>query len=480
MAAVQFLLNGKPFSENDAPPSMTVLDWLRTRARLTGTKEGCAEGDCGACTIVLGRRVDGSLRLEAVNSCMMMLPQIDNCAVLTVEGLAAADGALHPVQQALVDTDATQCGFCTPGFVMAMFAFHHGGEPADNALVHEALAGNLCRCTGYRPIAAACRRIAHGPADRFVAELPALADALSALPVCADYHSGAQTCVVPRSLAALFAAMAQVPDAILLAGGTDLGLRVSKDREALPVVISLEAVDELRRITTQADAIEIGGAVTYTDALPQLDRHFPSFGALVRRIGSRQIRNLGTIAGNLATASSIGDTIPCLIALDATLTLASRAGERVLPVESFITGYRKSALAAGEVIAAIRIPLLAAGQDFAAYKVCKRFDQDISTVVAAFRLERRGGKVAELRAAYGGLAGRATSRRSPTTAAAPHIAAARRRGCCAASSSKRLWRSRCGWTRYERSRGTNSRRGPRCGGPRQRRRPRHRCGALPR
>jgi xanthine dehydrogenase small subunit len=407
MTAVRFLLNGTPCSEDSVPPSMTVLDWLRTRAQLTGTKEGCAEGDCGACTIVLGRRVDGSLQFQAVNSCLMMLPQIDNCAVLTVEGLAGPDGALHPVQQALVDADATQCGFCTPGFVMAMFAFHHGGEPADTAIVHEALAGNLCRCTGYRPIAAACRRIARGPTDRFVAELPALADALSALPVCADYHSGAQTFLLPRSLAALFAAMAQLPDAILLAGGTDLGLRVSKDREALPVVISLEAVDELRRITTAADAIEIGGAVTYTDALPHLDRHFPSFGGLVRRIGSRQIRNLGTIAGNLATASPIGDTIPCLIALDAAVTLASRAGERVLPVESFITGYRKNALAAGEVIAAIRIPLLAAGQDFAAYKVCKRFDQDISTVVAAFRLERRGGKVAALRAAYGGLAARA-------------------------------------------------------------------------
>ncbi len=371
MTAVRFLLNGKPCSEDGAPPSMTVLDWLRTRAHLTGTKEGCAEGDCGACTIVLGRRVDGSLQFQGVNSCLMMLPQIDNCAVLTVEGLAAPDGALHPVQQALVDTDATQCGFCTPGFVMAMFAFHHGGEPADTAIVHEALAGNLCRCTGYRPIVAACRRIAHGPADRFVAELPALADALSALPACANYRHGAQTFLMPRSLDALFAAMAQVPDAILLAGGTDLGLRVSKDREALPAVISVEAVEELRGIKTGADTIEIGGAVTYTDALPHLDRHFPSFGTLVRRIGSRQIRNLGTIAGNLATASPIGDTIPCLIALDATVTLASRAGERALPVES------------------------------------KRFDQDISTVVAAFRLERRGGKVAELRAAYGGMAARA-------------------------------------------------------------------------
>jgi xanthine dehydrogenase small subunit len=407
MTAVQFLLNGKPCSENSAPPSMTVLDWLRARAHLTGTKEGCAEGDCGACTIVLGQQGNGAVRYQAVNSCLMMLPQIDNCALLTVEGLAAPDGALHPVQQALVDAHATQCGFCTPGFVMAMFAFHHGGEPADDALIHESLAGNLCRCTGYRSIVEACRRVAHGPTDRFVAEAAATAAALAALPACTDYCHDAQTFLMPRSLAALFAAMAQHPDAILLGGGTDLGLRVSKDREALPAVIALGAVEELRRIATGADAIEIGGAVTYTEALPHFDRHFPAFGALVRRIGSRQIRNLGTIAGNLATASPIGDTIPCLIALDATVMLASRDGTRVLPVEAFITGYRKTALAAGEVIAAIRIPLLAAGRDFAAYKVCKRFDQDISTVIAAFVLAREGAKVAELRAAYGGMAARA-------------------------------------------------------------------------
>jgi xanthine dehydrogenase small subunit len=407
MTAVRFLLNGTPWSEGGAPPTMTVLDWLRTRARLTGTKEGCAEGDCGACTIVLGRPVDQSLQFQAVNSCLMMLPQIDNCAVLTVEGLAAPDGALHPVQQAMIDTDATQCGFCTPGFVMAMFAFHHGGEGADSAIMHEALAGNLCRCTGYRSIVEACRRVASGPTDRFVADAPALVKTLSALPPCADYRHGAQTFLAPCSLDALFAAMAASPDAILLAGGTDLGLRVSKDREPLPAVISLAAVAELCRISTAAGALEVGGAVTYTEALPHIDRHFPSFGALVRRIGSRQIRNLGTIGGNLVTASPIGDTIPCLMALDATVTLASRGGERTLPVESFITGYRKTALAAGEVIAAIRIPFLAAGADFSVYKLSKRFDQDISTVICAFRLERHGGKARELRAAYGGMAARA-------------------------------------------------------------------------
>ena len=406
MTELRFLLNGKECSETSAPPTMTVLDWLRTRADLTGTKEGCAEGDCGACTIVLGREFDGSLQYRAANSCLMMLPQIDNCAVLTVEGLAEPGGALHPVQQAMVDTDATQCGFCTPGFVMAMFAFHHGGEPAEDAVIHEALAGNLCRCTGYRSIVDACRRIARGPADRFAGETAATAAALAGLPPCTDYRTGSQAFLIPRSLDALFAAMEQFPDALLLAGGTDLGLRVSKDRELLPAVISTEAVQELRQIKPGDGALELGGAVTYTEALPHLDKHFPSFGALVRRIGSRQIRNLGTIAGNLATASPIGDAIPCLIALDATVTLASRAGERVLPVETFITGYRKTALAAGEVIATIRIPLLAPGQAYAVYKLSKRFDQDISTVIAAFRLVRQGGQVRELRAAYGGMAAR--------------------------------------------------------------------------
>jgi xanthine dehydrogenase small subunit len=407
MTAVQFLLNGQPCGEDSAPPTMTVLDWLRGRARLTGTKEGCAEGDCGACTIVLGRELDGSLQYQAVNSCLMMLPQIGNCNVLTVEGLAGPDGSLHPVQQAMVDTDATQCGFCTPGFVMAMFAFHHGGEGADDGVIHEALAGNLCRCTGYRSIVEACRRVAHGPADRFIAEKAVAADALAAMPACTDYRAGGGVFARPRSLPELFAALARLPDALLLAGGTDLGLRASKDREAMPAVIAVDAIKELQRIAALPDALEFGGAVTYTQALPHIDRHFPSFGALVRRIGSRQIRNLGTIAGNLATASPIGDTIPCLIALGSTVTLISRAGGRVMPVDSFITGYRATALFPGEVIAAIHIPFLPAGADFSAYKLSKRFDQDIATVIAAFRLELRDGKVRQLRAAYGGMAARA-------------------------------------------------------------------------
>jgi xanthine dehydrogenase small subunit len=407
MPEIRFLLNGEPRAEAAVSPTMTALDWLRLNARLTGTKEGCAEGDCGACTIVLGREVGGKLQYQAVNSCLMMLPQLAGCAVLTVDGLAAGDGALHPVQQALVDTDATQCGFCTPGFAMAMFAFHHGGEGAEDALIHEALAGNLCRCTGYRSIVDACRRVASGPGDRFASGASATLDALQKLPACTEYRGNGQIFLSPRSLADLHAARSAHPDALLLAGGTDLGLRVSKDRETFPVVISTTEVPELQRIATDAQALMIGGAVTYSQALPDLDRHFPAFGALVRRIGSRQIRNLGTIAGNLATASPIGDTLPCLIALDAAVTLVSPGGDRTMPVEAFITGYRKTALAPGEVIAAIRIPLLAPDRTFAAYKLSKRFDQDISTVVAAFRLALTDDRVREVRAVYGGMAPRA-------------------------------------------------------------------------
>jgi xanthine dehydrogenase small subunit len=403
MSVLRFLLNGKLRVESGVAPSMTVLDWLRNVARLTGTKEGCAEGDCGTCTIVLGRPRNGSLRYEAVNSCLMMVPQLDGAAVLTVEGLAAG-GALHPVQQAMVDADATQCGFCTPGFVMSMFAFRHTGEPVNDANIHDALAGNLCRCTGYRAIADACRRVVGTPADGFASAADATAHQLRQLAPCTDYRARDQIFLAPRTLGELLEAAEQYPQALLLGGGTDLGLRVSKDREVLPVVISTAGVKELQRVRKTADAIELGGAVTYSAALPYLDIHFPAFAALVRRLGSRQIRNLGTLAGNLATASPIGDTIPCLMALGAEVVLAWRSSTRMVPVASFITGYRETALTPGEVITAIRIPFVAPGQRFAAYKVCKRFDQDISTVVAAFCLTQQDGRVRELRAVYGGMA----------------------------------------------------------------------------
>jgi xanthine dehydrogenase small subunit len=403
-APVRFLLNGAPHAESGVAPTMTVLDYLRTVRHLTGTKEGCAEGDCGACTILLGRRVDGKLRYDAVNSCLMMVPQLDGAAVVTVEGLAAPDGPLHPVQQAMVETDGTQCGFCTPGFVMAMAAFRLGGEPATDTLIHEALAGNLCRCTGYRPIVDAMKRAAGGPPDRIAAAAPATDKALAALPACETYAQGEQVFLAPRSLHALAEARAAHPAAALLAGGTDLGLKVSKDREKLPLVISTAFVPELRRIAAGRDVVELGAAVTYSAALATIDAAFPAMAAMMRRLGSRQIRNLGTFGGNLGTASPIGDTLPCLLALEATLTLRSTDGSRTLSVDDFFLGYRKTALRTGEFIEAIRLPRLEPGEIFQVYKLSKRFDQDISAVIGAFRLEIQGGRVKALRAAYGGMA----------------------------------------------------------------------------
>ncbi len=409
MSGIRFQLNGRWRTETGLSPTTTLLDYLRLNAHLTGTKEGCAEGDCGACTVVVGLPQEtGRMAWRAVNSCLVLVPQVDALPVITVEGLAQPDGALHSVQQALVDADATQCGFCTPGFAMAMLAFALGGEARDDETIHDALAGNLCRCTGYRPIVEACKTMRADPPGCGLTEQAGTA--------ASEYRAGSQTYLAPQSLEKLLDAKAKNPDAIVLGGGTDLGIRVSKEREAFPVVISTQWVVSLRAISESADALTIGGGVTYTRALPFLDKHFPSFADLVRRIGSRQIRNIGTLAANLANASPIGDTIPCLMALDARITLRSKRGAREVKADDFILAYRKTALEPDEIIEKITVPLLAPGTEFTAYKLSKRFDQDISTVIGAYRLRVENGKVAELRAAYGGMA--ATTSRAKLVEAA--------------------------------------------------------------
>ncbi|MGV3633993.1 MAG: FAD binding domain-containing protein, partial [Pseudorhodoplanes sp.] len=287
-------------------------------------------------------------------------------------------------------------------------AIGQGGEERDDETIHEALAGNLCRCTGYRPIVEACKTMRADPpgcglADRVGEAAP-------------QYRQGAQLYLAPRSVGELVEAKAKYPDAFVLGGGTDLGIRVSKDREVFPVVISTQWVSELRAVSEDGTKLTIGGGVTYTKALPLLDRHFPSFAALVRRIGSRQIRNIGTLAANIANASPIGDTIPCLMALDATMILHSKRGARTIKADEFIVSYRKTAMEKDEILAAIEIPFLEPDTNFTVYKLSKRFDQDISTVIGAYRLRVENGKVAELRAAYGGMAA--------TTARARHVEAA--------------------------------------------------------
>ena len=418
--AIEFILNGERRAISNVAPTMTALDWLRTEEFACGTKEGCAEGDCGACTVVLGDAEAGRMRYQAVNSCLVMLGQLAGKQVLTVEGLADADGAPHPVQQALVDTDGSQCGFCTPGFVMAMFAFFHSGEGTDDdATIHDMLAGNLCRCTGYRPIVDAVKRAANASGDRFTDVEKASIEALDALSARTGdaYEATSQSFHTPRSLAELLQVRAEHPDAYVLAGGTDLGLLVSKERQALDTVIHVSGVDELKYVRRTETHLEIGAAATYTDALPEIDALYPSMAAMIRRIGSRQIRNLGTICGNVGNASPIGDTPPCLIALDATLVLNSaQGGRREIAIEDFFLDYRKTDLGAGEIIEAVRIPHMAENQAFHVYKVSKRFDQDISAVLGAFRIALDGDTVADARIAYGGMA--ATPKRAKACEAA--------------------------------------------------------------
>lgn len=400
---VRFQLNGVLIEEDDVSPSMTVLDYLREMKGLKGTKEGCAEGDCGACTIAIQSALG---RVKSVNACLMLVPQLDGMSVTTVEGLSGPDEAIHPVQQAIVDHHAAQCGFCTPGFVMALHAFTQTGEALTYDSVHEAIAGNLCRCTGYRPIVDAAVSLG-SKAEKLIP--PAIEQT--------DYYTdGNEDFFAPRSLDQLVALKSEHPDAFILAGGTDLGMRASKDRQPYGQVISTANVMELNQIERDESSVMFGAAVNYTRALPMLEEIAPSFALLVRRIGSRQIRNLGTIGGNICNASPIGDTPPCLIALDAVMIAHGSSGRREISADDFFTDYRKTALGPDEILEAIRIPVPSPNLIFRAYKVSKRFDQDISAVVGAYALKIENGIVASVRIAFGGMA--ATPARAPACEAA--------------------------------------------------------------
>ncbi|MGB0630234.1 MAG: xanthine dehydrogenase small subunit [Alphaproteobacteria bacterium] len=389
---IRFILNGEDHAAEGVSPTTTMLDYIRGDIGLTGTKEGCAEGDCGACTVV--RVVDG--KFEAVNSCLMQIGQADGAEIITVEGLEAINGGeLVPVQEAMARGDGTQCGFCTPGFIGALFALEQSDEEISDEIIHDALAGNLCRCTGYRPIVDAAR----DACEKIVDYTPRMPPGRAR-----EHDAGGQIFHAPETLAELTTLRATHPDAMLLSGGTDLGLLVSKERQRPDVVVHTAHVAELQEIVETDDAITFGAAVSYSRALPYIDRLYPSFAEMIRRIGSRQIRNLGTLGGNIGNASPIGDTPPCLIALDATLTLAATDAERQIPIENFFLDYRKTDLVPGEVIRSIRIPKLGDGQVFRTYKVSKRYDQDISAVIGGFRLTLDGEAVTDARIAFGGMA----------------------------------------------------------------------------
>ena len=413
---IRFILDGELIELRDVDPTRTVLQFLREDRLRTGTKEGCAEGDCGACTVVLAEidRDGDDLSLRAVNACIQFLPTLDGKELITVESLAANGNALHPVQRALVDCHGSQCGFCTPGFVMSLFALYKSNPEPSRVEIDDALAGNLCRCTGYRPIIAAAQAMytgdaeddwlrqpagAAGQADGRVERLRGIArqGSLSLTGNGRSFHAPADADEFARLLAAQ-------PEATILAGGTDVGLWVTKQHRELETVIYTGKVHELQEIEVTKSHIEIGAAVSLTDAVAVLDEHYPGLEELWRRFASPPIRNAGTLGGNIANGSPIGDSMPALMAAGTTLVLRSQSGEREVALEDFYIDYQVQDLKPGEFLQRIRIPQPGKNTLLRSHKLSKRFDQDISAVCTAYHLELDGDRVTSFRMACGGLA----------------------------------------------------------------------------
>ena len=420
---IQFLVNQTLRTEHALDPNLTVLNYLRNHLHKCGTKEGCASGDCGACTVVVGELhtdEQGSehLRYRSLNACLTFVCTLHGKQLISVEDLKH-QGQLHSVQQAMVDCHGSQCGFCTPGFVMSLFALQKNSHDANPHQAHEALTGNLCRCTGYRPILAAAQ-LACGATedDQFDAHRHAIMAQLKAIrPTQTDeLNRDGKRCLLPLNISDLADAYETHPQAHLLAGGTDLALQVTQFHRPLPMMIYLGHVAEMKRIEHFDDRLEIGAAVSLSDAYDSLNTQYPDFGELLQRFASLQIRNQGTLGGNIGNASPIGDAPPLLIALGATLVLRKGKEQRSLALEDYFIDYRVTARQAGEFIEKIVIPHSSPSQTFRAYKVSKRLDDDISAVCAAFNVSLEKGVVTQARVAFGGMA--ATAKRATACEAA--------------------------------------------------------------
>nr|WP_231624594.1 xanthine dehydrogenase small subunit [Limnohabitans sp. 63ED37-2] len=403
----------------NVPPDRTLLDLLREDLRLTATKEGCAAGDCGACTVVVAEAVNGRLQYRAVNSCIKPAQSIDGLALWTAADLARPDGTLHPVQQAMVACHGSQCGFCTPGFVMSLFALYQRtvakGQTVDSHTAHEALSGNLCRCTGYRPIVQAACSLNAEPSQT-VDERPIVA----ALQKMATTEMTDGNYLRPSNLSALLQARAQHPQAQLIAGATDAGLWITQGLRRMPQIIDLTRVAELRRVEHYPQHIAIGAAVNLQDAFEALAADRPVIAPFGERFAGWPVRQSGTLGGNVANGSPIGDSMPLLIALGAQVVLmAHRKGRTVhrhVPLDQFYTGYRQSLLAADEVLAWVVVPRPEPGEWLGAYKVSKRQEDDISAVCLAVQLHVQDDHITAARIGAGGVA--ATPARAVKTEAA--------------------------------------------------------------
>src|SRR5262245_11107996 len=405
---LSFLLNGEHQEVRGFDPATTLLTYLRRARGLTGTKEGCAEGDCGACTVTVGELAPGGIRYRAVNACILPLATLEGRSVTTVERLRGKDGALHPVQRAMLEAHGSQCGFCTPGIVMSLYtAYLMEARPGVDR-INDVLAGNLCRCTGYGPIVRAAQAMYDLPRpSNAAAETDAEATHLRAL-LHGDTVAveGAGTSFyAPATLDELARLCEAHPEATILSGATDVGLWITKQHRRIGRLIYTGRVGGLRAITRAGDALRIGAGACWTDVQQTLGPHYPDFGELLRRFGSVQVRNAATIGGNIANGSPVGDGPPALIALGARVLLRKGVARRMMPLESYFIAYGRQERQPGELIEAIEVPLTTPPDQVKCYKNSRRFDQDISAVCGCFNIDTAGGTVRAARIAFGGMAG---------------------------------------------------------------------------
>lgn len=406
---IRFILAGQLEEVTGCDPTRTVLEYLREDKALIGTKEGCAEGDCGACTVVVGELHKGSIRYRAINSCIQFLPTLDGKQLIVVEDLSQSVDQLHAVQQAMVELHGSQCGFCTPGFVMSLFSMFHEQPDQDinRSDIDLGLAGNLCRCTGYAPIVRAAQQsLTANRHDQFSAAEQHTVELLQSIQPqesLAVTHAERRF-FAPRSIDELCGLLQAHPQAVMFAGATDVGLWVNKQMRTLDTVIYLGTVSELLVVEELDDVLRIGAAVSYTDSMQAIASHYPSFLPLIERLGASQVRNAGTVGGNIANGSPIGDMPPGLIAAGASLVLCGSDGQRIIDLEDFFIAYGKQDLREGEFVEQILLPVPSANRIFATYKICKRIEQDISAVCGAFSLHIEDGTIVDARVCYGGMA----------------------------------------------------------------------------
>lgn len=402
---IRFILNDNIVSLSDVGADQTLLDFLRLEKNLTGTKEGCAEGDCGACTVLVGRLVSGELKYMAINACIRFLGSLDNCHVVSVEHLAGKEGALHPIQAAMVKNHGSQCGFCTPGFVMSLYGLFLENPTPDSFEVEKALQGNLCRCTGYEPIIRAAMEISNSNAmtnDPLPNE--------DILKVLQGWDDGTRVetdgFILPANLDDFADVLVEKPDATIIAGATDVGLWVTKHFIDIAPAIFISHLDEMAEIEITPEGITLGAGVRYNDAFEAVTKVFPMMGEFWNRIGGEQVRNMGTIGGNIANGSPIGDLPPPFIALGATVKLRHGSETRDVLLEDFFIEYGKQDLQPGEFVQSVFVPALQDNEKFEIYKISKRRDEDISALCGAFKISLdEAGKVASCHIAFGGMAG---------------------------------------------------------------------------